>query len=153
MKAARAQDRIHSLEIPLAETSLLVPSAAIAEVVTAGSLAPVPGSPHWLIGVLGWRLQAVPVVSFEALLGGAVRAPTPASKFVVFYPLPGRKPHEFFAMLTQSEPRPQSIDAASAIAAEPGELPDTPYLAAGLKSDGQLLAIPDFDALKALFYK
>jgi len=43
--------------------------------------------------------------------------------------------------------------AASAIAAEPGELPDTPYLAAGLKSDGQLLAIPDFDALKALFYK
>jgi len=93
------------------------------------------------------------VISFEALLGGAVHAPTAASKFVVFYPLPGRKQHEFFAVLTQSEPRPQSIDAASAIAAEPGELPDTPYLAAGLKSDGQLLAIPDFDALKALFYK
>lgn len=153
MKAARAQDRIHSLEIPLAETALLVPSAAIAEVVTAGTLAPVPGSPHWLIGALGWRLQAVPVISFDALLGGAVMAPTEASKIVVFYPLPGRKPHEFFGVLTQSEPRPQSIDAVTAIAADPGELPDNPYLAAGLKSDGQLLAIPDFDALKALFYK
>lgn len=153
MKVARAQDRIHSLEIPLAETSLLVPSAAIAEVVTASALAPVPASPHWLLGVLGWRLQAVPVVSFDALLGGAVTAPTATSKIVVFYPLPGRKPFEFFGVLTQSEPRPQSIDAASAIAAEPGELPETPYLAAGLKGDGHLLAIPDFDALKALFYK
>ena len=152
MMKPRAQDRIHSLEIPLAETSLLVPSAAVAEVVTAGSLAPVPGSPHWLVGVLGWRLQAVPVISFEALMGAAATAPAEASKIVVFYPLPGRKPHEFFGVLTRSEPRPQSIDAVSAIAAEPDDLPDTPYLAAGLKTDGQLLAIPDFDALRALFY-
>lgn len=153
MKAARVQDRIHSLEIPLAGTSLLVPSAAIAEVVTAGALAPVPASPHWLVGVLGWRLQAVPVISFEGLLGASVAAATDVSKIVVFYPFPGRKPHEFFGVLTQSEPRPQSIDPVSSIAAEPNELPDTPYLAAGLKSDGQLLAIPDFDALKALFYR
>ena len=153
IKPARAQDRIHSLEIPLAEMSLLVPSAAIAEVVAAGALTRVPASPHWLVGVLGWRLQAVPVVSFEALLGGATTAPSEASKIVVFYPLPGRKPFEFFGVLTRSEPRPQSIDAVSAIAAEPGELPESPYLAAGLKNDGQLLAIPDFDALKTLFFK
>lgn len=152
MMKARAQDRIHSLEIPLADTSLLVPSASIAEVVTAGSLTPVPASPHWFVGVLGWRLQAVPVISFEVLLGGAVAAPMAASKIVVFYPLPGRKPHEFFGVLSQFEPRPQSIDAAAAIAAEPGDLPDSPYLAAGLKVDGRLLAIPDLDALRALFY-
>lgn len=152
MMKARAQDRIHSLEIPLSEVSLLVPSAVIAEVVTAGSLSRVPGSPHWLVGVLGWRLQAVPVISFDALLGGQATAASDASKIVVFYPLPGRKPTEFFGVLTQSEPRPQSIDATAAIAAEPNELPDTPYLAAGLKNDGQLLCIPDFDALKKLFY-
>ena len=149
---AQAQERIHSLEIPVRGMALLVPSASVAEVVTAGRLAPVPGSPAWQVGVLGWRLQAVPVISFEAVTGGTPIAAGEAAKIVVFYPLPGRRPFEFFGVLTESEPRPRSIDAATAIAADPTELLDTPYVAAGLKSDGALLAIPNFGALKTLFY-
>lgn len=149
---ARARERIHSLEIPLDKLSLIVPSASVAEVITAVPLAPLPGGPAWMAGILGWRMHAVPVVSFEALCGGALAKPVATSKIVVFYPLAGRGDWEFFGVLTQAEPRPQPVDAGLAIAAEPSELPDTPYIAAGLKAEGRLLVIPDMAALKTAFY-
>lgn len=148
----RARERLHTLEIPINGRALLVPSAAVAEVTTMHALAPLPGAPAWVIGVLGWRSHAVPVVSFEALCGGPVARPEHGSKIVVFYPLAGRRDWEFFGLLTQAEPRPQPVDAGAAIAAEPSELPDTRYIAAGLKTEGRLLVIPDFEAVKTAFY-
>src|SRR3989338_11311151 len=91
-------------------------------------------------------------VLFRSLMGGTVTAPTSASKIVILYPLPGRRDWEFYAILTHAEPRPQTIDPAHAVAATSAELPDTPYVAAGLKLDGRLLAIPDLEALKKAFY-
>jgi hypothetical protein len=45
-----------------------------------------------------------------------------------------------------------TIDPAHAVAATGAELPDTPYIAAGLKLGGRLLVIPDLEALKQAFY-
>lgn len=152
MKARRLHERIHSLEIPLGGLSLLLPSAAIAEVTSYGELDPVLGAAPWVLGVVGWRTQPVPVISFEALLGRAPAAASHSSKLVVFYPLAGRRPSDFFALLSSGEPRPRAIDTETAVAAEPAELPDTPYIAAGLRTESGVLAIPDLDALKAVFY-
>ncbi len=150
--AAPALERIHALELPLQGATLLVPSANVAEVVNVGDFTPVPLAPAWLLGVAPWRTLAVPVVSFEALMGGTVTAPTPGSKVVILYPLPGRRDWEFYGLLTHAEPRPQTVDGALALAATSAELPDTPYVAAGLKLGGRLLAIPDLEALKKAFY-
>lgn len=149
---AAAGEWIHALEIPLRGSTLLMPSANIAEVINAGDFTPVPLAPAWLLGAFAWRTLAVPVVSFEGLMGGTVTAATPGSKMVIFYPLPGRRDWEFYAILTHAEPRPQTIDPEHAVAATSAELPDTPYVAAGLKLDGRLLVIPDLEALKKTFY-
>lgn len=132
--------------------SLLLPSAAIAEVTTYTDLDPVLGAAPWVLGVFGWRAQAVPVVSFEALLGRAPATASGSSKLVVFYPLAGRGPSEFFAVLSAAEPRPRAIDTETAVPATPADLPDTPYIAAGLRTENGVLAIPDLDAVKAAFY-
>ncbi len=152
MKNPASQQRIHTLEIPVRGLSLLVPSAAIAEVVGVSPLAPVPFAPPWLLGALGWRSLAVPVVSFEALMGASSADPALGAKIVVFYPLPGRADWEFFGLLASAEPRPLTVDPGEAVAAGGAELPDSLYIAAGLKQAGRLLAIPDLDALKKLFY-
>ncbi len=153
MMAAPVVERVHALEIPLRGSTLLVPSANIAEVINAGDFTPVPLAPSWLLGAFAWRTLAVPVVSFEGMLGGAVTAPTSgSSKVVILYPLPGRRDWEFFAILTHAEPRPQTIDPAHAVAATSAELPDTPYIAAGLKLGDRLLVIPDLEVLKKAFY-
>ena len=94
----------------------------------------------------------MPVVSFEVLTGAnRVVAPATGRKIVVLYPLRGRGDWEFFGILSSGEPRPHSVDEG-AVTADASELPDTPFIAAGLHSDDKLLAIPDLDALKAALY-
>jgi hypothetical protein len=54
-------------------------------------------------------------------------------------------------MFATGEPRPQVLDGSQPVA-EASELPDSPYIAAGLKVDGRVMLIPDLDALKKAFY-
>lgn len=151
MKKPRTGPRLHSLEIPLEEFTLLLPSAAVAEVINLQNMAPVPFSQPWLNGAIGWRTLAVPVISFETLLGAPPATRPATGKIVICYPLAGRKDWEFFAMYATTEPRPQVLDGSQPVA-EGSELPDSPYIAAGLKVDGRLMLIPDLDALKKAFY-
>lgn len=152
MSIVRAEERIHSLEIPLVGASLLVPSAAVAEVTNPAELVPVPGAPVWVLGVMGWRSQPVPVVSFESLLGKTVPKILDVSKIVVFYPLAGPRDWEFYAFVSASEPRPQPITPSAIEAEDPAKLPDSPFVAAGVRVKGRQMLIPDFDALRDLFY-
>ncbi|HEX9811116.1 MAG TPA: chemotaxis protein CheW [Burkholderiales bacterium] len=145
-------DRIHSLEIPLIGCSLLVPSAAVAEVTNPTTLHPVPGGPAWLLGVVGWRAQAVSLVSFEGMIGKAVSNPQPTSKIVVFYPVSGRRAGDFYAILSASEPRPQSVSANTLEIEDPSLLPDSPLIATGVRIKSRSMMIPDFDALHSAFY-
>lgn len=60
---------------------LLLPAAAVAEVVRAASLEPpVPGAPDWLAGVLPWHGLQVPVVR---LVGAEPLAAGPPARYVV----------------------------------------------------------------------
>ena len=147
-----AAERIHSLEIPISQTSLLIPSASIAEVVNLSDIVTVPFAQPWLMGAMGWRMLAVPVVSFDGLLGWPVQAPQSHSKLVIFYPMQGRKQWEFFGIMSMAEPRPHAVDSANSFVASASELPASPYVASGLKVGGRAMLIPNLDALRQLFY-
>lgn len=144
-------ESIHALEIPLLGATLLFPSSSIAEVINVLPVTPVPYSDPWLLGVIGWRSKAVPLVQFEVFMGSAPPVPQPSSKIVIFYPLSGRKDGEFFGMYAISEPRPLRLDGSYSTAG-PKELPDTPFIAAGLKMGAKVMLIPDLEKLKSTFY-
>ena len=143
---------MHLLEIPLSRFHLLVPSATVAEVVTMSPLTTIPRVPPWVVGVLGWRGRAVPVISFEALLMSAAPEPAARAKMVVFYPLPGRSASEFFAMLSIREPQPRVIADAAEVIASPAGAVESPFVASTVKLGESTLLIPDFEALKTAFY-
>jgi len=147
-----ATERIHTVEIPITGMSLLVPSASIAEVANVPVLTPVPFSANWLLGALPWRQQALPVVSYEALIGQPPSTVGTGSKVVVFYPLGGRKEWEFFGLLSAFEPRPHAVDTNNSNAADPDDLPASPFIAGGIKLADRIMAIPNMDALKQAFY-
>ena len=152
MKKSRGKGtRIHALEVPLEGANLLVPSAAVAEVINPQALTLVPLSQPWLRGAIGWRTLAVPVISFEVLLGGYTPANVESGKIVIFYPLSGRKEWEFFAMYATGEPRPQQLDGGETTA-DAIELLESSYIAAGLKIDDRVMFIPNLEALKKTFY-
>ena len=145
----QAKGPIHTLIIPLGGLPLLVPSAIIAEVVNVPELLPVPFSPQWVLGAIGWRQRAVPVISFEALTGAEVNPPSLHSKVMIFFPLPGRKESEFFGILTSSEPQPRTVDNAEGLVTE---APESRYIATSLNFGDTVVGIPDMDVLKATFY-
>jgi chemotaxis signal transduction protein len=143
------QEPVHALEVPTDNLPLLLPSACMAEVVALSRLAHVPHAPPWLLGVLGWRLRPVPVVSYDMLAGGTGHAPGPRARVVVLYPLPGRKAWEFVGLLASSEPQSRIIDSSMA----PAAIEDSfRYIAAALKFDGRTVGVPDFAALAKVLY-
>ena len=147
--SAIARDPVHALEVPTDNLPLLLPSACMAEVVGLSQLARVPFSPPWLLGVLGWRLRPVPVVSYDILVGGSGHAPGPRARIVVLYPLPGRKPSEFIGILSSAEPQSRIIDSGVV----PTTIDDSfRFIAAALKFDERTVGIPDFAALAKVLY-
>lgn len=144
-----SKDSVHALEIPNHTMPLLLPSACMAEVVALTRLTRVPHAPPWVLGVLGWRLRPVPVISYDILATGEGYTPGPRSRVVVLYPLPGREPWEFLGIQASAEPQSRQIDSsAMAVAVEDS----FPCIATALRIDDRLLGIPDFDALARMMY-
>ncbi len=152
---------LHALEVPTRVLSLLVPSACVAEVVSHCALAALPLSPEWVVGVMGWRSKPVPVISLEKLLGRNESVPGSlpdaragsrrrSSKIVVFYPLPGRKPWEFFGIVSCAEP--QSLVVDSAVLASAIDTPNSGFIAMTAQLGNSVVAIPDLNALAAVLY-
>jgi len=54
-------------------------------------------------------------------------------------------------MFATAEPRPQALNHSEPVATD-SELPNLPYIAAGLKVGGKLMLIPDLEAMKKVFY-
>jgi len=140
---------VHALEVPTDSLPLLLPSACMAEVVALSALTRVPQSPHWMLGVLGWRSRPVPVFSYDLLAGGEWRLPGHRARVVVLYPLPGRKPWEFVGLLASAEPQSRPVDGGMASVT----VQDTyPCIAAGLRVQDHIVGIPDFAALSRVLY-
>ena len=130
--------------------SLLVPSACIAEVSSVVPITPLPRSPIWVLGVIGWRSRPVTIISMEALVSGGAPPTIKAAKMVIFYPLPGRPATDFFGLLTSAEPQSHTVD--STMAADSADLPGNPFLAAAIRLERGVAGIPDFEALGRAFY-
>ncbi len=146
---ALADDRIHALLLPVSDRYLLVPSALVAEITVVNALTPVPLSPPWLLGAMAWRSRPVALCDLGRFWGPAATM-GPKSRAVVFYPLPGRLPTEFFAVLTNAEPQSRTIEAPSVLLTDEDAV--HPHLAVSLDIDERRAGIPDIASLKELFY-
>ena len=146
---ALVSNRIHGLLLPVNDRFLLVPSALVAEIGTLRNLTPLPLCPPWVLGLMNWRSRPVPVCDLARFWGPPI-TPSSRSRAVVFYPLPGRAPSEFFALITSAEPQPRTIDTPAVLLTDEDAV--HPYLAVSLDLDSKRVGIPDLEALKGLFY-
>lgn len=116
-----AANDIRGVLIQVQGARLLLPNAAISEVLSYADPDPVEGAPDWLLGRLRWRGWQVPLVSFARLSGiaddehGGL-----GSKILVLKALGGdaRLPH--FALLTQGFPRLVTVSRDTLVRVPPG---------------------------------
>lgn len=143
-----AEDTVRCMLLPLQGMQLVVPNAAVAEIIGYGPPAESRLSEHWLDGELPWRGVFVPVISLEKLCGGALDTPGPRSRIAVLYGASAQTADlPYFGLILQDIPR--------AYLAEPERMQglqtatDCDYLWGQAELNNPEILIPDFDQIIA----
>ena len=91
--------------LPIGQLGLLVPSLCVAEVLPWRRLRETGNAPDWLVGILSWRGDSIPVVRFEAM-NGATEFSAPAGEcLVVMNRCRSAHGQPFYAFATDGLPR------------------------------------------------
>lgn len=105
---------VRSLLIPIHSGQLLLPSAVIAEV-TAYTVPDIIADtqPDWLLGMVTWRNQHVPLLSIEQVLGLPVESVTADARIVVLYGLESPQTMPFYAFIASDIPSALAVNEES----------------------------------------
>lgn len=136
---------VHCLRLTLKDRILLLPNAAIAEVVGFTAPEPLADAPAWLLGTFTWREHRVPMISFEAASGGEPAAPVKESRIAVLNTLNGSATLPYIALLTQAIPHLRIVkdEAIQAV-----EAPAMASVVGAVELQGETLLVPDIDDLE-----
>ncbi|MEX0606911.1 MAG: chemotaxis protein CheW [Halofilum sp. (in: g-proteobacteria)] len=139
------------LLLPLGGMTVILPSSAVAEVITvddASSHRLAHGqSPDWLLGLTRWRGIDVPLVAFDRLCRAREDVPAAAGRFVVLYGVnenPG-----FYGLRIEALPRNETVDDATLRPIDGGGPAAEKFVQSRSVIDTRECAIPDFDALES----
>ncbi len=141
---------VATLLIPVDGKTLLIPNVTVAEVMSYSAPEKVKGKlPEWYLGVLNWRNQKIPMLSFEGLNGAGVSTETGEETLCIINGVGEKLP--FYALVTQGAPRLMRVDAETFTQQQKGALGDVE----AMKVEGANITavIPDFDKIEKLISK
>ncbi|HEC29769.1 MAG TPA: chemotaxis protein CheW [Gammaproteobacteria bacterium] len=140
---------VRSLIIPLKHDKLLLPNASLAEIITYTSPDPIDGSPEWCAGILTWRGQGIPLLSFEALQGGVMAKSGDKSRVAVFNALGGKKELPFFAFVVEGIPH--LVNANQSVVTALAEHTGVDVgVSAHVMVEAEPMIIPDLDQIESM---
>ncbi len=139
------QDPIRCMQLPLDGLQILVPNAAVAEVIGYAEPEQPPQGEPGLRGEIHWRGVMVPVISVEALCGMPQGEPGPRSRIAIIYQPDGDRELPYLGIILRDIPRGYLADEGRMQLLLDGH--DCPYLLG--RADPMLdhLMVPDLDAL------
>lgn len=142
-------DQLRGVLVQVAGTRMLLPNAAVAEVLARVPVEPVADAPSWLVGRIQWQGWEVPLVSFARFAGISNEGLTSSSKIVVLKALGGNEGMPYIALLTPSFPRLVSVPRDGLLAdASEEALPQGVHVRVLLGNETALL--PDLDRIEGL---
>lgn len=141
---------IRGVLIPLQSGQLLLPNAAVAEVIDYRQPAVQENAPEWLLGSTDWRQRKLPVIRLETLLGLPVSGDSVRQRIAVCHSLNEDARRPFFGIVTAAIPRLVRIreEMLSGRDAD-SSLVEAPLLAEVL-FDGVEAMIPDLARIERL---
>lgn len=139
---------IRGVILPAGAAGLLLPNAAVAEVLGYRDPTPVPDSPPWLLGMVPWRERLLPLVS----LPDASRPPQPGTRgprarLAVCYSPDGHPALPYIGIVAVGPPRLARFRAENLDPVGAAD-PNNPFVLHALTYADQPAWIPDLDALK-----
>lgn len=147
--ASSPEGDVRGVLIQLVGSRLLLPNAAIAEVMSFAPPEPVSDAPDWLLGRIRWRGWQLPLIAFARLASLADEKGGLGSKVVVLKALGGDAKAPYFAILTQGFPRLVTVSRDGLVVnADEGELPQGVQARVTLNQDDAF--VPDLEAVERL---
>ena len=101
---AEQLQEVYSLLIPVTGAKLIVPRVSVAEVTGFLRPKPVRNAPEWLMGLINWQGQEIPLVSFEGLCGRKVPERANRTRIAVTHAIGEQLNPPVIAILTQGYP-------------------------------------------------
>jgi chemosensory pili system protein ChpC len=100
-----AREDLYAVLVSLAADTLLLPNAAVAEVISAERLdPPPPGSPPWLAGRVTYNNRPLAVVRFEVMNGSGTIGDSRRTRLAVMQPITGALRTGQYAVVCQGYP-------------------------------------------------
>jgi len=142
-------DQIYAVLMALDGDTLLLPNAAVIEVISRDTVRPVEDAPPWLIGNYETNGRRVPVVSFEVLNGGSLPEAARRSRVVLLHSFGRHLEAHAIGVLTQGYPHLVTLNRN---AVSPSPLRDTDrseLVLSRVRIASQDAVIPDIETIEA----
>jgi len=143
-----AESEVRSVLIPITGAELLLPNAAIAEIVAYSRPEEIEQAPEWLLGNVLWHGWQVPVVALGVLTERQDREPLENAKICITKSLIGNRRMPYVGILAQGFPRLVTVTSTGMT-----EVPDS---SSHLALAGQVIIgdreawVPDLDRISQL---
>lgn len=149
VKRLQFTDSVPVLMLPSRSKNLVLPNVNIAEFVNAGKPEPIANTPDWFVGMVSWRGQTVPLISFERLNGDVEQVPVQDSRgqVAILNGISGREELPFFAVMCSGIPR-QSRIVEDDVSVDDSAVGGRVELSRVLLS-GEPCVIPDLEVIEA----
>ena len=141
-------DEVYSLLIPFAGGKMILPRVSITEVTGFLRPKPVRGAPEWLLGLINWQGQEIPLISFEGLCGRKVPERANRTRIAVAHAIGELISPPLFAILTQGYPYLVRVNSAVLSVDPENDFPDGPVLNR-MRMANERPYIPDLEAIEA----
>ena len=142
----RRLEAVHCLLIPLHKETMLLPNAAVAEVIPYSEPDKIPDAPDWLQGWLSWRDHKVPLISFEVASDRKMPSDIQGQRIAVLNTLNSNPRVPYIAVTIQDIPKLHLVQPDSLT--ERNDVNPRQSIAAQLVIEGEPVIVPDLDDLE-----
>ena len=148
MSETESTAEVRGVLLPLQEGQLLLPNAAVCEVVSYRNPEPAAEDrPEWVMGAISWRNHHIPLVSYERLLGVDEAEPGHRARVAICNTLNGDDQLPYIGILLRSAPHLVRV-TESGIQEQPAGEGEFPMVVSAVTINGVNALIPDLDALE-----
>lgn len=141
------QEELYSLLVPLTDMRLIVPRVCVAEVTGLGQLQMLSDAPDWLVGMVGWKDNILPLLSFEAAVGGNSPDIGGRTRAVIFHAA-SMQHSGFFAIMSQGLPQLVRINREVVEPDASEDLPESSPMICKIRMVNEYPVVPDLDRLE-----
>ncbi|SFF54889.1 chemosensory pili system protein ChpC [Fontimonas thermophila] len=143
------REQVYAVLMALHEDVLLLPNAAVAEVLARDALQRGDRGHEWLLGHCEWNNRRVPVVRFEVLNGGRDAGDPRRERIVVLNSVGRHLPSGQLAIVTQGYPHLVTLNRAAMQPVELDAADRSDLVLSRVRIANQVALIPDLETLEA----